>query len=204
MKIKAKVCRGIGKAITFKGCGKITEHRKFGLCMNCYPDFLLNTDAGKVILQKATLKSSKPRLQQEKNRADLQKAEKFKKDRDKLNYLLVNVRNVCHAFVRKRDEFKPCISCGTPYNTNFQAGHFYKSELFSNLRFDENNIHGQCEQCNLRKEGNESGYRVGLIQRYGQEFVNKIDALAQHYKKNTFSWDREALEEIRIYYKLKK
>lgn len=203
--IKEKRCSGKNKAHGFEACGKMTNvsFLKHGLCTSCYPKFLLNDERGKVIMEKAMLKASKPRLQQEKNKSDLQDAEKFKKERDKLNYLLVNVRNVCHAFIRKRDEFKPCISCGIPYNSNFQAGHFYKAELFSNLRFNEFNISGQCPQCNLRKEGNESGYRVGLIQRYGQEFVNKLDALAQHYKKNTFSWEREELEEIRKYYQLK-
>lgn len=203
--IQEKKCKGKNQANGFEACGKMTNVAwlKHGLCGSCYPKFLLNDERGKVIMQKAMLKASKPRLQQEKNKEELTKAEKFKKDRDKLNYLLVNVRTICHEFIRKRDENKPCISCGTTYNTNFQAGHFYKSELFSNLRFNENNISGQCQQCNLLKEGNESGYRVGLIQRYGQEFVNKIDSLAQHYKKNIFSWEREELEEIRRYYQLK-
>lgn len=203
--IKEKKCSGKTKAQGFKGCGKMTkvEFLKYGLCKSCYPDFLLSDERGKVIMQKAIIHASKPRLQQEKNKSELQAAEKFKKDRDKLNYLLVNVGNECHKFVRKRDEFKPCISCGTSYNTNFQAGHFYKAQLFSNLKFNENNIHGQCPQCNLLKEGNESGYRVGLLQRYGQGFVNNLDSLAQHYKKNVFSWEREELEEIRNYFKLK-
>ena len=200
---KQKQCKGTGSAAGL-GCGTLTYHRVYGLCKNeCYPDFLLNTEPGKLIMQKAMLKASKPRLQKEKNKSELEYAEKFKKDRDKLNYLLVNVRNECHKFIRKRDEFKPCISCGVHYNTNFQAGHFYKAELFSNLKFNENNIHGQCQQCNLLKEGNESGYRVGLIQRYGKEFVSELDNLAASHKKNIFSWEREQLEEIRKYYKSK-
>jgi len=203
MKVKSKICKGINKAISYKGCGKETFNRKLGLCMKCYPDFIMNTEPGKLILEKAMLKASKPRLQEEKNKRELAEAEKFKKDRQKLTYLLVNVKNLCHEYIKKRDIGLSCISCGVPYNTNFQAGHFYKSELYSNIRFNENNIHGQCEKCNLYKEGNESGYRAGLIQRYGIEYVNSIDLLASSYKKNNFHWDREQLEEIRKYYKQK-
>ena len=201
--IKEKPCKGTGIASSL-GCGKMTIHRVYGLGkMCCYSDFLLKTKPGKLIMQKAMLKASKPRLEAEKSKIEMKQAENFKKDRDKLNYLLVNVRNSCHEYIRKRDEFKPCISCGVSYNTNFQAGHFFKAELFSNLKFNENNIHGQCQKCNLLKEGNESGYRVGLMQRYGKEFLNDLNVLAGDYKKNGFVWDREQLEELRKYYKEK-
>jgi len=200
---KQHKCKGINKAVSFPGCGKLTVNRKYGLCMNCYPDFILNTEPGKLIMQKAMLKASKPRLEVEKNKSEIQKAEKFKKDRDKLNYLLVNVRTVCHEYIRKRDEFKPCVSCGVPYNTNFQAGHFFKAQLFSNLKFNENNIHGQCKGCNMFNDGNESGYRVGLLQRYGKEFLSELNELAGDSKKNDYHWDREELEKLRIYYKNK-
>lgn len=199
---KSKPCKGTG-VTSGLGCGVPTLHRVYGLgkMCGCYSDFLLKTEPGKLIMQKAMLKASKPRLEEEKNKAEMQKAEKFKKDRQKLNYLLVNVRTACHEFIRKRDEFKPCISCGVAYNDTFQAGHFFKAELFSNLKFNEKNIHGQCKQCNMFKEGNESGYRVGLIQRYGKEFLSELNQLAGDSKKNDYHWDREELEKIRVYYK---
>ena len=204
IKQKEKPCKGTGVASGL-GCGKITLHRKLGLGLmcGCYSDFLLKTEPGKIIMQKAMLKASKPRLEVEKNKAEMQHAEKFKKDRQKLSYLLVNVRTVCHEYIRKRDEFKSCISCGVPYNTNFQAGHFFKAELFSNLKFNEKNIHGQCKQCNLINEGNESGYRVGLMQRYGKEYLHELNEMAGDSKKNDYHWDREELEKIRIDFKTK-
>jgi len=202
--IKSKKCSGTGVAKGL-GCGIPTLHRVYGLgkMCGCYPDFLLKTEPGKIIMQKAMLKASKPRLEVEKNKSEMQKAENFKKDRQKLSYLLVNVRTSCHEFIRKRDEFKPCVSCGVPYNTNFQAGHFFKAELFSNLKFNENNIHGQCKKCNLFDDGNESGYRVGLMQRYGPEFLSNLNQLAGDSKKNDYHWDREELEKLRVYYKNK-
>ena len=72
--------------------------------------------------------------------------------------------------------------------------------MYSNLKYNENNIHGQCRQCNLRKDGNEAGYRIGLKNRFNEDYVNNLDNLANEYKKTTFKWDREELKKIRTYY----
>ncbi|MCP4087026.1 MAG: hypothetical protein GY745_18535, partial [Actinomycetia bacterium] len=83
---------------------------------------------------------------------------------------------------------------------DFHAGHFYKAELFSTLKLDETNIHGQCEGCNNFNDGNESGYRVGLINRYSKGYVDLLDSKALLDKKQDFKWNRETLKEIRKYY----
>lgn len=187
---KKKKCKGTGQAKGY-GCGQLTFHRVYGLCkMKCYPDWLLNSDAGKAKLQKSILKASKPRL-------ELEKAKTARKEQNTLKSLLTNVRMQLHAYIRQRDKGKPCISCGGQWNDTFQAGHFYKAELYSNLKFDKDNIHSQCQGCNLFNEGNESGYRVGLINRYGKEFVDALDKKAQSYKKESFKWDIEELKKIK-------
>lgn len=203
--IKPKPCKGTDTRTRGLGCGKPTIHRALGLgkMCGCYSEFLLHTTAGKEIMQKAMIKASGPRLTKEKNEKELHELGNQKKEREKLGNLLINIRDICHKYIRKRDEFKPCISCGTIYNTNFQAGHFFKAEKFSNLKFNENNIHGQCKRCNMFEDGNESGYRVGLIHRYGNEFLTNLNALSGDYKKNTFHWDREELEKLRGYYNQK-
>lgn len=196
IKSKSKPCKGTGISKGY-GCGKPVINRAYGLGkMCCYANWLLNSENGKIKLQKATLKATKPRL-------DLQNAEREHKERIKLATLLKSVEKVCHEFVRKRDKAKPCISCGTVWNSNFQAGHFYKAELFSNLKFNEYNINGQCQQCNLRKDGNINSYEINLPKRIGIDNFKKIQNLASVYKKENFKWDRNDLKKIRDYYKLK-
>lgn len=194
---KSKPCKGTGNAKGY-GCGKQTLHRVYGLgkMCGCYSDWLLNSEAGKIKLQKSILKASKPRR-------ELEKAEKERKHRNGLGTLLKNVRNVCHQYIRERDKYKPCISCGEPWNERHQAGHFYKAELFSKLKFNEYNINGQCEGCNIRKDGNESQYRVNLPNRIGLEKYRELEHLASLEKKTDHKWEREALIEIRKYYKQK-
>jgi hypothetical protein len=188
---KQPICKGLLIAKDH-GCKLPQDNRINGLGVECgcYAKWLLNTPEGSAKLKRITLTVTAPRM-------ELAKAFVEKKERVKLGTLLINVRNVVHKLVKIRDHGKPCISCGIPWHDNFQAGHFYKAELYSNLKFDINNINGQCPQCNLRKEGNESGYRAGIMQRYGKEQLHYLDSKAMSYKKNEYHWDREELMEIR-------
>ena len=44
-------------------------------------------------------------------------------------------------------------------------------------RFDEKNCNGQCVGCNIFKSGNVVEYRFGLIDKYGEEVVNQLEAM---------------------------
>jgi hypothetical protein len=193
---KKKPCKGTGKAKNFTGCQEVTYLHRYGLCTQCFGEWLYSTGEGKEVLSKSIHKAQAPRKALEKA-IETHKAEKG------LATLLTNVKNVCHKYVRLRDEGKPCISCGTPYKSNFQAGHFYKAELFSTLRFNEYNINGQCEQCNLREEGNLNHYELNLPNRIGEDKFNEIKRLAIREKQTSHKWNREALKAIRIYYQQK-
>jgi hypothetical protein len=196
--VKDKNCKGsIGQTKGF-GCNLLVKERKFGLGISCkcYTNWLLNSDKGSEYLKRVTLKITAPRI-------DMQKAIIDRAENIKLGHLLINVRNICHDYIRTRDNGLNCISCNIPYKLDFQAGHFYKAELISSLKFDEKNINGQCVKCNLRKEGNESGYRIGIIDRFGQEHLTELDNLANLYKQNDFTWNRGQLEETRKYYQKK-
>lgn len=193
---KPKPCKGTGQAKGY-GCGKITKYRVYGLGkMCCYANWLLTSENGKIKLAKAELKVTK-------DRRELEAVKEEKKQRNGLATLLKSVRDVCHKYVRLRDKGKPCISCGEPYHKDHQAGHFYKAELFSSIKFNEDNIHGQCVQCNIRREGNESEYRVRLPNRIGKEKFEKLNDLAALDKQINHKWDREELKRIRSYYNQK-
>jgi hypothetical protein len=80
---------------------------------------------------------------------------------------LQDLQKVFNTYIRERDRGKPCISCGTPLNGKFDAGHFYSVGSHPNLRFNENNVHGQCVYCNQHKHGNLIEYNERLPQRIG-------------------------------------
>ena len=142
--IKEKKCKGQNKAISFNGCGKNVNvaFRKYGLCSSCYAEFLTETEAGKIIMQKAVLKVQKPRLE-------------------------------------------------------FEAGHHYSANSFTTLKFNLDNINGQCFFCNNKLEGNFSNYALNLPKRIGIDAYNELVRLASIDKQFEKVWNLENLKEIR-------
>lgn len=86
------------------------------------------------------------------------------------------------AWVRARDEGKPCISCDKPLiktgkiGGDYDAGHYRSVGSAKHLEFDERNVHGQCKYCNDPLKGNPQGYRPRLIERIGLEAVLALEA----------------------------
>lgn len=69
---------------------------------------------------------------------------------------------VFNTYIRLRDKGKPCISCGSELVKTYHAGHMFSVGSYPNLRFHENNVHGQCIECNLHKHGNVKEYDLRL------------------------------------------
>lgn len=194
IEIKEKKCKGIGKAIGYKGCGKMTKYRKYGLCTsNCYPDFILNTDTGKLLMNKAILKAQSPRL---KNEKELEKGFQEKKQRKTLGALLKQTQILFNSYIRLRDKGLPCISSDNPYDSSFDAGHCFSVGSYDGLRFDYDNCHGQSIGDNRFKEGNHENYLISLRDRIGEEGTRALIERAAEYKRNGHRWTREALKNI--------
>lgn len=114
-------------------------------------------------------------------------------------WLLKRATEVFNRYIRYRDAGHPCISCGR--FKKIQAGHFYASGHHPSLRFNENNVHGQCIQCNYYKHGDGVNYRRNLIQKIGYSAVNELDMIAAAGKRFQKKWDRVELIEIIENYK---
>ena len=106
-----------------------------------------------------------------------------------------------HKFIRTRDQDLPCISCGK--YTTLQAGHFYSAGNHPSIKFNEDNVHGQCKRCNYFLSGNLLPYRDNLILKIGQERFDKITLTTQMSKKYGFKWNRFYLLDVIEKYKNK-
>ena len=85
------------------------------------------------------------------------------------------VQTVFNKFIRLRDMQKGCISCGTPLQLRkFDAGHYYPT-TYQGIRFNENNVHGQCVRCNRNMHGNIHEYRKRITERISQEELDWLD-----------------------------
>lgn len=110
-----------------------------------------------------------------------------------------------NAFIRKRDEYIDCISCGkerketaVSSGSNFHAGHFKTAGGFPELRFEELNCHKQCAYCNNHLSGNVAEYRKNLIDKIG---IDKVEWLEGPHKSKKYTC--EDLKAIELKYKAK-
>lgn len=105
-----------------------------------------------------------------------------------------------NAFIRARDEGKPCICCGRTSTGwtrggDWDAGHFRSRGAAPHLRFDERNCHAQLKQCN-RRAFDVAGYRRNLVERIGLQAVESLEADNEPRK-----WTAADLQAIRDEYR---
>lgn len=80
---------------------------------------------------------------------------------------------VFNKYIRLRDKNRLCISCGKKV-VDGHASHFFSVGAYPNLRFNENNVHLSCIECNLHKHGNTAEYALRLPERIGQAEFDKL------------------------------
>lgn len=115
----------------------------------------------------------------------------------KLSDLKNSVQRVVNKYARLRDAKLGCISCST--GKADEGGHYLSVGANSAIRFNLDNIHGQCTSCNRWKHGNSIEYRIALVKKIGLE---RVEWLEEH-RKDVKKWMRDELENIAVVYKQK-
>ena len=123
---------------------------------------------------------------------------RMKTDLETVQDLVKAAQLVFNKYIRERDKAQLCISCGSqPKKVN--AGHFWNANNHWNVRFDEDNVHVQCERCNSFLSGNLLEYRTNLLTKIGAERFNQLEARARITRKFT----KDELKELIKKYKEK-
>jgi len=122
-------------------------------------------------------------------------------DKKSIPQLIQIAQKHFNAYIRARDAkdgYFICISCNTPkILEKMQAGHYLSAGHHSYLRFNPENVHGQCIRCNMHLHGNPTNYRINLIRKIGQETVEALEATMH----TSIKQDRFTLMEIIEKYK---
>lgn len=105
---------------------------------------------------------------------------------------------VFNKYIRLRDKGKVCISCQKPAKKE-NAGHYFNANNHYNVRFNEDNVHLQCEACNTSLSGNLIEYRKHLINKIGTERFEHLESIARITRKFT----KKEVKEIEKKYKEK-
>ncbi|WP_426576703.1 recombination protein NinG [Xenorhabdus stockiae] len=142
---------------------------------------------------------AKRKLEQERRQKEVTNRDKLKARKlavKPLSYFANQAQTAFNAFIRERDKYNPCISCGRFHEGQWHAGHYRTRGAYPELRFEEDNCHKQCSVCNNHLSGNIDNYTPRLIEKIGQA---RFDRLMSH--RTLPKWKREDYEQIRDDYK---
>jgi len=123
---------------------------------------------------------------------------RMKEDLKTLQDWLKEAQTIFNKYIRLRDMGLVCISCQQPPKKK-NCGHYFSSGGHSNVRFDEDNCHLQCEHCNTYLSGNLLNYQIGIQKRIGAQKLLELQERAHLTKK----WTIDELKEIIKTYKTK-
>lgn len=160
-------------------------------CLNCKEKFIPVNQTNTVCSPKCALEYTKA---VKKKKEDKEWKEKKSVLRDKLKTLgqyEAEAKKSFQKWVRMRDTGKPCISCGNKSPKEWHGSHYFDANRFSALIFDERNCHAACDYCNVYLAGNLIGYRKGLIERYGKEYVEQLESESD--SKRVYKYTKEEL-----------
>ncbi len=154
------------------------------LCKNCKKEFQKTSPLQSVCSPVCAIERS----------YELNKAKREKEVNDKVEAMRPNAHAVkykgelqkeINLLARKIDaKFGyECIDlCGKPYGSQTDGAHKHSVGSNSTLRFNLHNIHSARSDCNKYSPLHQSGYLMGLIKRYGQDYADKVENLPSIYK----------------------
>lgn len=125
-----------------------------------------------------------PALRDKKRAADKRKSVREAKQRLKTRGdHMRDAQKAFNAYIRERDQGKPCISCGRNDGSvraqsvggTWDCGHYRSVGASPELRFEPLNAHRQCKRCNRDLSGNVVDYRISLIERIGQAALDWLE-----------------------------
>lgn len=175
---KPKKCKGTGRAIGF-GCLTPKMLHKFGLCIDCFKNWLFDTSEGSKYRESVQIRAKKHVQKQTKKEESEKKEENRQKKIDLMSsdrYRAKYVQTVFNKIARLIDYGQPCIVTGY-YDGIMNGGHFISVGNNRTLSLNLHNIHIQSYESNGPKGGDNQLYRQGLIDTYGIEYLEKIEAL---------------------------
>jgi hypothetical protein len=176
---KKKRCKGTGKAKGY-GCGEKHYLHRYGLCLNCFKEWLFSND-GIETLNKSIIRGKK--------KSQVEKKKEYAKQKVSIktkSYYEKKLQSIINEIVRLIDFDKGCISCNHGWNNIWSrqkhAGHRLSVGAYPELRYNVLNIFVQCSICNNYKSGNEREYDKGLKNHLDDKLYIEVSSLKGKYR----------------------
>lgn len=144
---------------------------------------------------------------EKKHKADEKKRKQADKERlpflypKKFKGLLQNEINLLSRKIDAHFNFL-CIDCGKPFGKQTDAAHLHNVQGNENIRYNLHNLHSAKSDCNKFSSEHKVGYRKGIEQRYGLEYLKYIDIEIPKQFKYIGLKENEVVEALKIVRKL--
>lgn len=111
-----------------------------------------------------------------------------------------------NRYIRERDVGKRCISCPKYLVPgDYDAGHHWNKGEYPSVRFDEDNVFGQCRKCNRYFGGRGRESQPEIIRRIGQERYDAVkDRAMRSCRKLVVGEVKELIETYKMKYRHEK
>ncbi|HAK3334180.1 TPA: recombination protein NinG [Salmonella enterica] len=172
--------------------------RKPKVCKVCGNEFVPYRSFQKVCSGQCALVMVRREQEKKKAKALADKLKMRRRLAQPRSYWINMAQKAVNEYIRERDRYKPCVSCGTYTTSQWDAGHYRTTAAAPQLRFDERNIQKQCIRCNQHLSGNLVPYRVELIKRIGLAGVEELEN--NHFRHR---WTVEECMFIRDIFRIK-
>ena len=175
--MKTKICKPVNsKTIGFKSCEKEKYIYRYGLCTQCFYEWLTEDERGKIYNEKSF--SNKVKKVSEKNNKD-----RLSKIKDDITNWRVKLQTKVQEIARLIDYGLPCLARGT--NKQKHGGHIFAKGGHSTMALNLHNIHRQSAYSNTYL--NDDGLlREKLCEEYGDDYLEFIRSI-NHNRPLKFS-----------------
>jgi hypothetical protein len=177
-------------------------------CKNkqCKKDFIRKTNGQVVCCWQCGIEYAKQNQEKKDKAKKTQTRRELKafNESDK-TVLKRNAQMLINRYARLRDERERglvCCSCSHRDSGQFDGGHFLPTSGYSAIRYNTNQIHLQCKNCNRFNGGRPKEYRIFMINKYGLEYVEKLEATKNVTRSYSVEYYQKLIRVVRK--KLKK
>ena len=143
---------------------------KLKKCRSCKAEFSPRCSLDKVCSVTCAIKDTRDTAAANQKKQDGIRKELLKSRGDFIEEAQIQF----NRFIRIRDIGQVCISCQKPPKKK-NAGHYRGRGAAPELRFNELNVHLQCEHCNSHLSSNAIEYRINLVKKIGIEKVEWLE-----------------------------
>lgn len=91
--------------------------------------------------------------------------------------------NKLSRLIDAKFNYTTCIDCNKPFLAQTDAAHFHDLSTNRGVRYHLDNLHSSRSSCNQFSSKHKEGYKLGLQERYGQDYHFMVLGLKHQYKE---------------------